>query len=138
MFRHRAANWDADIARKIVYAASATAIVICLAGVAIEPALAAAVAFLAGHIVAAAMALRVLRQPADSGSRNASLSQPFQPRRAYWVAAFRAMRRSRPACDTHARCLLPCTNPPDAQANHASHAANSLLSPLLHICCRAT
>ncbi|HEY9546235.1 MAG TPA: hypothetical protein VIR56_09505 [Solimonas sp.] len=73
MFRHRAANWDADIARKIVYAASATAIVICLAGVAIEPALAAAVAFLAGHIVAAAMALRVLRQPADSGSRNASL-----------------------------------------------------------------
>jgi hypothetical protein len=62
MFRHRAANWDADIARHTLYAASATAIVICLAGIAIKPALAAAIAFLAGHVVAAALALRALRQ----------------------------------------------------------------------------
>ncbi|NGY05628.1 hypothetical protein [Solimonas terrae] len=63
LFRYRAANWDATIARQTLYAASATAIVICLAGVAIQPALAAAVAFLAGQIVAAAMGLRALQRP---------------------------------------------------------------------------
>jgi O-antigen/teichoic acid export membrane protein len=63
MFRHRAANWDADIARRMLYAASATAIAICLAGIAIKPALAAAIAFLTGHLVAAVLALRALRRP---------------------------------------------------------------------------
>lgn len=63
MFRHRAANWNADIARKVLYAASATSIVVCLAGVAIKPALAAALAFLAGHVVAAALGVAALRRP---------------------------------------------------------------------------
>src|SRR3546814_19535330 len=110
MFRHRAANWDADIARKIVYAASATAIVICLAGVAIETALAAAVAFLSAHTVAAAMALRVLRQPADSGSRNASLEQPFHPPLADWRSAVADVTTSTAPLYTAPPCCCPLVN----------------------------
>src|SRR3546814_8277884 len=35
-------------------------------------------------------------------------------------------RRSRAACETHARCLSPCVNQTGAQANAAAHAVNSL------------
>lgn len=63
LFRYRAANWDAAIARRTLYAASGTALLVCLAGMPLAPALSAAAAMLAGQLVAATLGFVSLRRP---------------------------------------------------------------------------